>query len=77
MGLVERHIAGPVKTALQDTPAVLINGPRQSGKTTLVRQLAGEMRYYTLDNPTTLSAAQSDPVGLVNTLDRAVFDEIQ
>lgn len=77
MGLIERHIAGPVRTALQDTPAVLINGPRQSGKTTLVRQLAGEMRYYTLDNPTTLSAAQSDPVGLVNTLDRAVFDEIQ
>ena len=77
MKLIERHIAGPVRTALQDTPAVLVNGPRQSGKTTLVRQLAGEMSYYTLDNPSTLSVAENDPVGFVETLDRAVIDEIQ
>ena len=44
---------------------------------TLVRQLAGEMGYYTLDNPSTLSVAESDPVGFVGRLDRAVIDEIQ
>ncbi|MFN3439019.1 MAG: ATP-binding protein [Acidovorax sp.] len=77
MNLIERHIAGPVRTALKDTPAVLVNGPRQSGKTTLVRQLAGQMSYYTLDNPSTLSVAENDPVGFVETLDRAVIDEIQ
>lgn len=77
MPLLERHLAGPIREALQDTPAVLVNGPRQSGKTTLVRQLAGPMSYFTLDNPTTLSVAERDPVGFVESLDRAIIDEIQ
>jgi predicted AAA+ superfamily ATPase len=77
MPLLERHLAGPIREALQDTPAILVNGPRQSGKTTLVQQLAGAMRYFTLDNPNTLATAQADPVGFVETLDRAIIDEIQ
>ncbi len=77
MPLLERHVAGPIREALQDTPAILVNGPRQSGKTTLVQQLAGAMRYFTLDNPNTLATAEEDPVGFVETLDRAVIDEIQ
>lgn len=77
MPLLERHLAGPIREALQDTPAILVNGPRQSGKTTLVQQLAGAMRYHTLDNPNTLATAEADPVGFVETLDRAIIDEIQ
>lgn len=77
MRLIERHLAGPVREALKDTPAVLVNGPRQSGKTTLVRQFAQGATYYTLDDPSTLSVAQQDPVGFVRTLERAVLDEIQ
>jgi predicted AAA+ superfamily ATPase len=77
MPLLERHLAGPIREALQDTPAILVNGPRQSGKTTLVQQLAGAMRYCTLDNPNTLATAEADPVGFVETLDRAIIDEIQ
>ncbi len=70
-------MAGPIRASLQDTPAILINGPRQSGKTTLVRQLAEQMSYYTLDDESTLSVAENDPVGFVETLDRAIIDEIQ
>ena len=76
-GLIARHVADRLQVALQDTPAVLINGPRQCGKTTLVQQLAQGMSYITLDDPGMLSAAQQDPVGLLRQIDRAVIDEVQ
>jgi len=67
-----------VIAALADTPVVLLSGPRQAGKTTLVRQLAGtERRYLTLDDEVTRLAAQEDPVGLIRSLDSAVIDEVQ
>ena len=76
-GLIARHVADRLQVALQDTPAVLINGPRQCGKTTLVKQLAQGMSYITLDDPGMLIAAQQDPVGLLRQMDRAVIDEVQ
>lgn len=76
-GVIERHLAPMVEESLQDTPAVLINGPRQCGKTTLVQQFAGPMQYLTLDDPTLLAAAQQDPLGFVRRLDRAIIDEVQ
>ena len=36
--LIHRHLTARVRVSLQDTPAVLVNGPRQCGKTTLVKQ---------------------------------------
>jgi len=48
---------------MTDTPVVLIAGPRQLGKTTLVRQFTGSgMRYITLDDDLTSLAAREDPV---------------
>ncbi|MBS0543059.1 MAG: ATP-binding protein [Proteobacteria bacterium] len=73
-----RHIEPRIAEALQDTPVVLLAGPRQAGKTTLVRQMAERgMRYLTLDDELTLLSAREDPVGLIRRLDRAVIDEIQ
>ncbi|MEJ1960633.1 MAG: ATP-binding protein [Gammaproteobacteria bacterium] len=64
--------------ALRDTRVVAITGPRQSGKTTLVRRFARQGRtYVTLDDRATLAAARSDPVAFVRDLDRAVIDEVQ
>lgn len=73
-----RYIRSRIVDALADTPVVLLNGPRQAGKTTLVRQFAGDDRsFVSLDDELTLLAARQDPVGLVRNLDRAVIDEVQ
>lgn len=73
-----RYSAARVTTALKDTPVVMVNGPRQSGKTTLVRDFAGAGRaYLTLDDDTVLQAARGDPAGFLRGLDRVILDEVQ
>ena len=74
-----RIIEPRIAEAQQDTPVILLAGPRQAGKTTLVRQVAVEqnMRYLTLDDKLTLLSAREDPVGMIRSLDRVVIDEIQ
>lgn len=73
-----RWLNARITEALADTPVVLVAGPRQAGKTTLVRQLAEPgRRYLTLDDELTLLAARQDPTGLIRGLDCAVIDEIQ
>ena len=72
-----RQLKNRMEIAMQDTPVVLINGPRQSGKTTLVKQYSPSLPYYTLDDDNILNAAKQDPVGFVNRMDRAIIDEIQ
>ena len=62
---------------MKDTPVVLINGPRQSGKTTLVKEYSPSLSYYTLDDDNILNAAKQDPVGFINGIDKAIIDEIQ
>jgi uncharacterized protein len=75
---IPRRAARKVELALQDTRVVLVAGPRQSGKSTLVKRFSDETRpYVSLDDAQVLSAARSDPIGFVRNLDRAVIDEIQ
>lgn len=76
--LFPRWIKPRIAEAMADTPVVLLAGPRQAGKTTLVRQVAENgLRYLTLDDELTLLSAREDPVGMIRSLDRAVIDEIQ
>ncbi len=62
-------MANPIKEALKDTPVILINGARQTGKSTLCRQLVEEGVFegqiLTMGDPTTLAVAQTDPLGFL------------
>lgn len=65
---------------LDDTPVVLIHGPRQCGKTTLARGVGDRLGYTYLnfDDEVTLGAATADPVGFVADLpERTILDEVQ
>ena len=63
---------------MQDTPVVLLTGPRQSGKSTLVQTLVPEDWYFTLDDATVLASAQTDPVAFVRrSSGTVVIDEVQ
>ena len=73
-----RNVRRALKLALTDTPVVALLGPRQSGKSTLVRTLAPERAYVTLDDEPVLRTALEDPVGFVAALPaRVTLDEVQ
>lgn len=81
MDTIARAITSRLLAALEDTPAVMLVGPRQAGKSTLVQSLAGgphPARYLSLDDLRTLDAARRDPVGLIESADGPlIIDEIQ
>lgn len=76
---VARHAEGLIRTALGDTRIFALVGPRQSGKTTLVRRIAERdgRPFVTLDDDQFRRFAQDDPVGFMRTRQPAVIDEIQ
>ncbi|MXX35500.1 MAG: ATP-binding protein [Gemmatimonadetes bacterium] len=76
-----RHLLPLVRDMLGEFRIVYVPGPRQSGKTTLVRGIAAEsgMRYLTFDDPAVRAAAAGDPHGFVRSLgdEAVVLDEFQ
>lgn len=76
---VPRRLISVVQAALQSFRVVVVTGPRQAGKTTLVNQVVGGAgTFHRLDDETTLRTALSDPVGLVSYgVSPRVFDEVQ
>jgi uncharacterized protein len=77
--VVSRHAERAIREALEDTRVVLVNGARQSGKSTLLRQFArcDTAEWRDLDLPLVRQAAGADPVGFVDYPGRMVIDEIQ
>lgn len=76
---IPRQLSPILRKAADEFPAVVVVGPRQSGKTTLLRNLFGEQyTIISLEPPDVRLAAQSDPRGFLNLYPAPiVFDEIQ
>jgi uncharacterized protein len=74
-----RHAGRSVNEALTDTRVVLVNGPRQAGKSTLMRLVAKgrTAEWRDLDAAVTRQAALADPDGFVDFHELMVIDEIQ
>ena len=76
--MIERKIALKLLDYARKFPVISLTGPRQSGKTTLLRYLLPQYRYVSLENPTTRNFAIEDPNGFLNTYDKyVIFDEVQ
>ncbi len=87
IGMYKRYITNSLIEALSDTPVILVNGARQTGKSTLCKSLMenpdlkevfSEESMITMDDPTTLEAAKRDPLGFLTDLGKhIVIDEVQ
>jgi predicted AAA+ superfamily ATPase len=76
---IARDLTKPFRSALQQFPAVLITGPRQSGKSTFVQHVLTKAAYITFDDPLNRDFAVRDPNGFLDQFQQktAVLDEIQ
>lgn len=63
---IPRELTGTIKEAARYFSVITITGPRQSGKTTLVRNEFKHLPYYSLENLDTRSFAESDPLAFLN-----------
>jgi predicted AAA+ superfamily ATPase len=80
MPFVTRRLAGPLVAARRVFPALLVTGPRQSGKTTFLREHFGdEAQYTTFDDPFERDFAERDPRGFLDRFgeEPVILDEVQ
>ena len=76
--MIQREIAPKILELFQYYPIVSLTGPRQSGKTTLLKSLFPEKPYVTLENPDTRLLATTDPRRFLATYtEGAILDEVQ
>lgn len=78
MANVPRLIASQLAAALRRFPAVVVTGPRRSGKTTLLRSSVPGAQYVLLEDPDVQDRVRSDPRAFIESLrPPVIFDEIQ
>lgn len=76
--LITRRIYHAVKAMIPKYPIIALTGPRQSGKTTLLKELFNGYRYISLENPDFRNFAEKDPNGFLEEYDhQVIFDEVQ
>src|ERR1700679_4202327 len=78
MRYTRRKLVSTLERAARHFPALVITGPRRSGKTTLFRRTFPRARYILLEDPDIQARVRSDPRAFLEKLTPPViFDEIQ
>ncbi len=60
--MISRDLEGKLRSSSRDYSVVTLTGPRQSAKTTLVRNVFPEYHYVNLEGPDIRRLAEEDPV---------------
>lgn len=75
---IERTIAKEMRKRIKQYPILAVTGPRQSGKTTLLKTLFPDYEYVSLENPDHRSFAKEDPNGFLQQYaNKTILDEVQ
>lgn len=73
-----RNIVDPILKLKSKYPILALTGPRQSGKTTLLKECFPDYEYISLENPDNRNFAESDPNGFLDRYKQyVIFDEVQ
>lgn len=76
--MIERNIAKVINELILVYPVIALTGPRQSGKTTLLKSMFKDYRYVSLENPDNRLFAEQDPNGFLELYNqKVIFDEVQ
>lgn len=76
--MIARQIESAMRAMIGKFPVLTITGPRQSGKTTLVRKIFDELPYFSLENPDVYARIEKDPRSLFKRWGhRMILDEVQ
>lgn len=78
MKYLQRQLEKPLKEAIAQFPVVLVTGPRQAGKSTLLQHCLEGYNYVTFDDVLIRNLAESDPALFLKTYEPPlIIDEIQ
>ena len=58
---IERNIAEVLRKRAKNSRCLLLTGPRQVGKSTLLKNMYPDVKYYTFDDKVLLTSATDDP----------------
>ncbi|MBQ9030287.1 MAG: ATP-binding protein [Parasporobacterium sp.] len=76
--MIERDISEKIKKSAAQVPVVTVIGPRQAGKTTLVKELFPAYTYVNLEDTATRNLAENDYIGFFNKYpEPMIIDEVQ
>src|SRR3989338_2411586 len=74
---IHRAIEKELLAAAKEFPVIVLTGPRQTGKSTVLQEIFPRYHYTTFDDPLTSKLAHDDPKFFLSRAEKMIVDEIQ